>query len=312
MGNQDMGVVCIGGANVDRKARCLQPAVWRTSNPVTISESCGGVARNVAENLGRLDCRPSLITCVGDDREGEWLLAETSAHGVNVSATRRVARARTGSYTAVLDPSGEMVIAFNEMSVTDQLTPEVLDACWNQIAAARIVFTDTNPPPATLAYVIDRCRSEGLRLVVDPVSAIKAQRLPARLDGVSAILPDRLEAAVLAGLAIVGDDDGEPGEAWATLAARIRQRGAHAVVISLGAGGLFYTSPETAFHLPPLVAPAEVVDVTGAGDALTAGFLVGLLRDEPPERCCRLGLAAAARTVRSAQSVAPDLALGQL
>ena len=304
MGNDrraDATVVCIGGANVDRKARCMGPARLRTSNPVRMSETRGGVARNVAENLGRLGCGPLLISCVGDDGDGERLLAETSAQGVNVRAALRVAGARTGTYTAVLEPSGELVIALNEMEVAELLTPAAVDARWEHLAAARLIFADTNLPPETLAYLIERCGREGLLLVVDPVSAIKAQRLPKRLDGVSAILPDQLEAEALAGMGAPSDG------AWEPLAARIRARGAQAVVISLGERGLYYTADDTAFERPSVARAGDVVDVTGAGDALAAGFLFGLLRGETAERCCELGLAAAALTVRSAHSVAPEL-----
>lgn len=274
----------------------------------------GGVARNVAENLGRLGCGPLLLTAVGDDREGEWLLAETGAQGVETGLALRVAGARTGSYTAVLEPSGELVIALNEMRVTEELTAAALAARWESIARARLVFADTNLPGATLAYLITRCRDEGLRLVVDPVSAIKAERLPERLDGVSAILPDRFEAAVLAGMPGEMSEAPDAGaaahEAWDALATGIQARGAHAVVISLGAAGLFYASPEVTYRLPAYAGP--VVEVTGAGDALAAGLLYGLLHDELPERCCRLGLAAAALTVRSARSVAPEMSAAAL
>ncbi|MCK9906799.1 PfkB family carbohydrate kinase, partial [Frankia sp. Cpl3] len=65
---QEALLTCIGGANLDRKARSKEKVRLHSSNPVSISESCGGVARNVAENLGRLGCNTSLITCVGEDK----------------------------------------------------------------------------------------------------------------------------------------------------------------------------------------------------------------------------------------------------
>ena len=45
---------CIGAANVDRKFYVHKDLVAETSNPVTSTRSIGGVARNIAENLGRL------------------------------------------------------------------------------------------------------------------------------------------------------------------------------------------------------------------------------------------------------------------
>jgi pseudouridine kinase len=54
-------------------------------------------------------------------------------------------------------------------------------------------------------------------------------------------------------------------------------------------------------------APASVIDVTGAGDALTAGFIHGLLCGHDPYDAARLGHRAAALTVASSDTVRSDL-----
>ena len=77
---QAASIVCIGGANVDRKARLLAPFQLGTSHPVTTTQTAGGVARNVAENLGRLAQPVSLVSTVGDDRDGQWLIDVTSRY----------------------------------------------------------------------------------------------------------------------------------------------------------------------------------------------------------------------------------------
>lgn len=57
----------------------------------------------------------------------------------------------------------------------------------------------------------------------------------------------------------------------------------------------------------PAPSPVEVVDVTGAGDAMTAAFVHALLRGDPPDQAARFGQIAAALTVASPQTVRPDL-----
>ena len=52
--SEENEVVCIGGANVDRKFHLNGGAQLGTSNPAAMSVSVGGVARNIADNLGRL------------------------------------------------------------------------------------------------------------------------------------------------------------------------------------------------------------------------------------------------------------------
>jgi pseudouridine kinase len=57
-----------------------------------------------------------------------------------------------------------------------------------------------------------------------------------------------------------------------------------------------------------LSAPAvRVVDVTGAGDAMTAAFVHALLRGDSPLDAARFGQMAAALTVASPETVRPDL-----
>src|SRR3954469_20320732 len=98
-------VVVVGGANVDVKARTAAPLVAATSNPGTVVRTPGGVGRNVAENLSRLGSRVALVSVVGSAPDGDWLLAETSAAGVDVTAVLR--GGATGRYVAVLDADGD-------------------------------------------------------------------------------------------------------------------------------------------------------------------------------------------------------------
>ncbi|NGQ97431.1 winged helix-turn-helix transcriptional regulator [Brevibacillus sp. SYP-B805] len=292
-------IVCIGGANLDRKAHSKGKVRLHSSNPVTVTEACGGVARNVAENLGRLGCHVSLITCIGDDSEGRWVLKETQASGVDVSRSLMLPAERTGTYTALLGTDGEMVISLANMDIYDRFVPEMLAERWSFIAGAKAVFLDTNLPPASLSYVIERCRDEGIPLYIDPVSSAKAAKLPERLEGVRALLPNREEAEILARMKIKTLED------CRTACERIRARGAQSVVVTLGARGVCYAAEDGWEHLPPL--PVEVVDVTGAGDSFAAGFLYGVMQGEPIPLACRLGLAAASLTLASEHSVSPRM-----
>jgi len=296
--SDESSIVCIGGANLDRKALSKQKVRLHSSNPVTVMESCGGVARNVAENLGRLGWHTALISCVGDDHEGKWLLQETKLLGVDVSGTWTVPGERTGTYTALLDTDGEMIISMANMDIYDRFTPDMLAERWSHLAAATAVFVDTNLPAESLQYLIERCHAEGISLYVDPVSSAKAAKLPERLDGVQTIMPNREEAEVLAGMKIESIED------CRIACDRIRNRGASSVVVTLGEQGICFATEEDSFeHFMP--DPVEVVDVTGAGDSFAAGFLHGMAAGEPFARACKLGLAAANLTLQTERSVSP-------
>src|SRR5689334_4028315 len=67
-------IVCVGAANLDRKLRSCAALALHTSNPASQSESFGGVARNIAENLARLGSTVALLTAIGADSAGAALL----------------------------------------------------------------------------------------------------------------------------------------------------------------------------------------------------------------------------------------------
>lgn len=297
--SEESSIVCIGGANLDRKALGKQKLRLQSSNPVTVTESWGGVARNVAENLGRLGCHTSLITCLGDDHEGKSLLQETKLLGVDMSGTWILPGERTGTYTALLDTDGEMIVSMANMDIYDRFTPDLLAERWSHVAAAKAVFVDTNLPADSLRYLIERCRAEGVPLYIDPVSAAKAAKLLERLDGVQTIMPNREEAEVLANMTIESLDD------CRIACEQIRKRGANSVVVTLGEEGVCFAEEAGWQHLqPPSV---EIVDVTGAGDSFAAGFLYGIAAGETFDRACKLGLAAANLTLQTERSVSPLL-----
>jgi pseudouridine kinase len=56
----------------------------------------------------------------------------------------------------------------------------------------------------------------------------------------------------------------------------------------------------------------DVVDLTGAGDALTAAVILGLLEEMEVGEAMRLGVSSAALTIQSRETVCRDLSLEKL
>jgi pseudouridine kinase len=281
--------VVIGGANVDVKARSAAAIVAGTSNPGHVVRSPGGVGRNVAENLARLGTLTHLVAAVGSDPLGDELLAATESAGVDVRFVRRVP-GRTGTYVAVLDAVGELTVAVSDMAATEALTASDVGAASGAIAAAGLVVLDGNLPRAALVAGWDLAVEAGLPVVIDPVSVPKAAALADLLDGsrpLFAITPNLDELAVLA----------DPVD--------LVSRGVELVWVRCGAEGSRLVTSGGSTRLPST--PAEVVDVTGAGDAMLAAFCHGVLSGDDPVSAARLGHAAAALTVASAATVRPDL-----
>jgi sugar/nucleoside kinase (ribokinase family) len=93
-------------------------------------------------------------------------------------------------------------------------------------------------------------------------------------------------------------------------ARRLVAEGVKIALVTMAEFGVGYASAETSGHIPAVT--TEVVDPTGAGDAQTAAVLFGLLSGIPLDESVRLGASAAALTLRTSGSVAPDLSLERL
>lgn len=257
------------------------------------------MARNVAENLRMLDCNVSLLSAVGEDKEGEWLLADAKRKGIDVSSVWQLPAERTGSYTALLNGKGEMVVSMADMHIYERVSPEMLEEKWPHFMAAQAVFLDTNLPSVCIESILMRCSQQHIPVFIDPVSSAKASKLPADLTAVDVLLPNREEAEVLAGMRIESLQDCQQA------CRRLHDRGVNRVVITRGVEGVYYSAAEGSGHLPSLT--VEPVDVTGAGDAFAAALIYGLLQNESLMTACRLGLAAASLTLQTEHSVQPRI-----
>ncbi|MFI8496453.1 carbohydrate kinase [Peribacillus butanolivorans] len=296
---EESSIVCIGGANTDRKARSNQEVRLYSSNPVKITEACGGIARNFAENLSRLGCSTTLMACVGDDKEGNWILNETKRQGVDVSQVWVLPTERTGTFTTLLDINGESIVSMADMNIYEKITASMFEEKWSYIISSQAVFLDTNIPKECLSYLIKRCRDENIPMYIDPVSTAKVRKLPFRLDGVELLMPNREEAEILAEIKIESIKDCQ------LACEKIRQRGVQKVIITLGDQGVYYFSTEESGHLPPF--KTDVVDVTGAGEAFSSCAIYGILNEESLFSACKLGLAGAALTIQTEESISSFL-----
>ena len=101
--------------------------------------------------------------------------------------------------------------------------------------------------------------------------------------GPAVVKPNLAELEDLAAgpLSLAGEGTGRPTVASA--AAELRAAGAGSVVVSLGPAGLYADTPAGSWRA--VAAPVEAANPTGAGDAVTAGLALGLVRGQPwPDR----------------------------
>ncbi len=300
----DPCVLVIGSTAIDVKGWAGQLLVAGTPNPGLVRIAPGGVARNVAENMSRLGLDTRLLSVVGGDEFGATTLEVTSRCGVDVEGVQIIPGERTGAYVSVLNERGIPRWSVSDMALSKNLTPALIYRQRRWFRDADWIVIDASLDEKALATLFRLATRYGVPVVADPTSASLAPCLLPWLSHLAMITPNEAEAAVLCEQAVTNRE--EALEA----AKRLVSQGVGLAIVTLAEAGLAYATPSESGHVPAI--RCDVVDYTGAGDALTAGIVFGLLNDFPPGEAVRLGVSAATLTLRCADTVCPDLSLERL
>ncbi len=301
----DKPVLVIGAAGMDIVGLLKGDLHAGTSNPAQIRSSFGGVARNVAENIARLGQPVELITAVGDDTTGEQILQQLASAGVGISAVLRSSEQRTGSYLAVVNTHGELQFALDDMRAISALSAEYLRAKEALFEQASSLFLDANLSKDALRTASSLARRYNLPICADPTSTALANRLQPYLSRLHLITPNIAEASVLCKQAYPA----RPRQAIDAAKCLVSQ-GVRIAIVTLAEFGVCYATSETSGHIPAI--RTEIIDPTGAGDALTAAVIFALLNDISLDEAVRLGVSAASFTLRHRGAVVPHLTLEKL
>lgn len=257
-------ILCFGAAHFDRTLQCTEQFVPAASNPVrTLHRKPGGVGRNIAVHLRLLGNNVAMLGAVGDDGDGEQVIAALSELGIDTRAIHRLEGKHTAGYTAVLDETGELALGMMDAEVYDFLSIDLLADQLPNLQAWPWWLIDANLPAATIAWLADN--KGGSKFCAATVSPSKAARFAPVLGKIDLLITNRAEAKVLTGIEINEIDQAK------TAIELLRGKGVQDVVITLGAKGVVSSDRDGTAFWPPL--PTKVCDVNGAGDAFYSGFL---------------------------------------
>lgn len=253
----------------------------KDSNPGHIKTSAGGAGRNIAENLVHLDCDVRLITAFGNDERGQNLLESCRTAKIEVGDSVTFENQSTGTYFAILNEHGDMQYAIADMDVFDSLTPDTLKNKLSVLRHAAAIVLDTNVPEETIKWV---CENTEAPIFCDPVSTQKAHKVIPYLKHIHTIKPNRIEAETLTGIRI------NDRKSISMAADMLMEQGIKQVFISLDSDGLFVANKKH-WEIIPLE-PAEVINATGAGDAMMAAIVWAQMQGEDLITQAYCGLAA--------------------
>ena len=299
-------VLVIGSAGIDVKGRPTHELAWEVPNLGKVRNSVGGIARNIAENLARLEVETVLLTAVGRDTAGRRVLRKSSEAGVDTSHVRVVPQARTGTYLALLKPAGDLLVAISDFEVIELVDSDYLMGHETLFAEASMIVIDATLSPAALETVFELAERYGVRVCADPTTPAFAGRLCSHISQIYMICPNAAETTALCGLA----DPAHDHDTAINMARHLVALGVQIAVVTLGEKGLAYADGSGGGFIGSI--STRVVDPTGAGDAFTAAVIFGLLNEVAVDEAMRLGVTAASLTLQSRHTVLPTLSQEKL
>ena len=290
-------IAILGIFVVDATFRTVRlPRMGETVIGESVALSPGGKGSNQAVAAARLGAKVRFISRIGRDAFAEMGLAAWAAAGVEPLVARSDSAA-TGAAAVLVDAAtGENAIvvcpgAASEISEAD------VDAAAEAIRSAAVFVTQFEQPLPAAARALAIAREAGVTTVLNPAPAAAAPDDMLRLSDY--VTPNEAEASALTRIP-VDDEDGAR-----RAAAALREGGAGAAVITLGARGALFDGPEGAGFVPAFRA-GPVVETTGAGDAFNGAFAVALAEGRDPAWAVRFACAAAGISVtRSGTSHGP-------
>jgi len=279
-------VVAVGRSSLDLYAHQIGCAM---ADVRSFDAYIGGCALNVSVGTRRLGLRSLLLTAVGDDQVGDFIVSSLVREGVETRCIPRKPGRRTSAVVLTIQPPDRFPLTFYRDNCADRaLTPD--DVAATPIADSRVVFvtgTGLSHSPGRQAThaAAAAARRAGVPVVVD------IDYRPDQWDDVGAFAGE-MQALLGAATLAVGTEEEVAAAACAANArdrvATLLATGIDALVMKRGAHGATIYRRDA----PPL--DVTVLNVLGAGDAFASGLLYGYLQGWPLERAARLGNACGA------------------
>ena len=256
----------------------------------------GGCPTNISVGTRRLGLRSALLTALGDDQVGDFVLAFLDREGVETRYIPRKPGKRTSAVIMAIQPPDRFPLTFYREGCADrELTTADVDASpIDRSAIVLVTGTGLSHDPGRTAtfHAAERAAAQGAQLFVDV--DYRPDQWPSRA-AFSSSMQQLLRKAAL----VIGTEEEIAAAADADDVERaigIVERATSApVVIKRGARGATLVRNGTRTDIAPF--RIEVLNVLGAGDAFASGLIAGIRRGWPLERAIRMGNATGAIVV---------------
>lgn len=252
-------------------------------------ENIGGVATNVAIGTCKLGLKSAPLGIIGKDVEGDWILNEFKKEKVDKKHVMALAGRKSPVSTLIVDKNtGERVIFYEKSSGQVDLS-----GLGNIKTKYLFVSSLTGNCANQIKELMTYTKKTGARLISAPsTSQIRndSGNLKKLLSSTEIVFLNKNEAIEIAFQQKRKFTDVK------SLINFLHDLGPDIVCLTDGVKGAWVSDRKIFFHSP--IKKVRAIELTGAGDALAAGFLGFFLNGAPLKKCLRAGIVNSASVVQ--------------
>ncbi len=290
-------ITVIGASNIDLIGFSNEKLIFKDSNIGTIETILGGVGRNIAENLKRLDQDVEFLSVFADDEFSKTIIESCNSLDISIKNSMRIPNSKTSFFIAIMNLQHDMALGLSAMDIYDDIPDAFIMDNLEVIAQNEYCLLETNMPANILELVTQKLPN--IKFVMEAVSSIKALKTQKILDRLYILKCNLLEAELLSNMKIEYESDYEK------LVQYFLDLGVKKVFITLGRDGVVYgDASEISISRNKIITP---VNTNGAGDAFTAGLLYGEIQGMELYDMVKFASGCALITIQHKKAVHPDL-----
>lgn len=277
-------VLCVGSATVDTFLMVEQPfSSLKLGDKVlvkSVDKRSGGGATNSAAALAKLGLKVKTATKVGDDGDGNFILKELKADGIeNICHLR--SKQQTDLATVISSTKEkDRIILVHKGASTDLSSKDIqaskLNCSWIYLA------TLTGKSQQTAHEIANIAKKKNIKLLFNPslyLAQKRKKQLSTILQNTAVLVLNKEEAQALLK---------SPSNNFEFLLEGLQRCGPETVIVTNGRKGLYALHKNVMYSLTK-TPNVKIVHTAGAGDAFTSGFLAGLIKNYSFDDALRLG-----------------------
>jgi len=258
-------VLIIGAQNIDIFAKTNNEYLLHDSNLANIHIAFGGVGRNIAENIRRMDNQTAFLSIFGDDYFSKSAIASLKDLDIDISQSLFLENASNSVYLGVMDKENDLFIGLNDMDILEKLNSEFLSKKIEYINSFDILVIDNNLSIEAIKYLLTTFNKK--MIVMDAVSTKKVTKVSNLLQYIDLLKVNKLELNKLTNSLVIEKQIKE-----------LQSRGATSIIVTNQDNEITLSTANTTIKTNPIEAQS-IVNASGAGDAFLSGFIHGMIHN---------------------------------